>query len=92
MVLLVDSSGWATRLRFAEQQIVDLALRRANLYVSKVKIRVDPPSCDVEPEHRRLSHSAAHHLQLASRSIPDRDISRLFAAIAKTAAERTDCD
>lgn len=90
IVLLVDSSAWATRLRYSLPELKESAtlLRDAQ----KIRVKVRPVPCEPkEPPRRkpnRMSKSASDAILSCSQSIPDQSLSAALRRLAEHGAQK----
>lgn len=73
LLLLVDSSAWATRLRYQQRAIIRGLAQRLRLGVTHVEVRVRPWSTDVAPatQPRRLTPETRRLIRSCAGSVED---------------------
>ncbi|QQS55006.1 MAG: DUF721 domain-containing protein [Candidatus Competibacteraceae bacterium] len=79
-----DSSGWATRLRYALHNIRETLGQQLGIPLPKPRVRVVPPAFPPRPRRPRLTLTQrnAKLLEVTARNVPD---SRLSAALRRLA-------
>lgn len=84
LLVHTDSTGWATRLRYAEPAIRRALAQRLRLYVETVRIRVRPALTPpaAQPVERRISGANRDYIRRIAGYIDDEDLARALHALA----------
>src|SRR5699024_8536684 len=84
LVLHTDSTGWATRLRYAEALIQRGLAQRMRLQIERVLIRVRPALArtEAEPVERHISNAKRDYMRRIADYVDDAELARALLALA----------
>ena len=88
LILLTDSPVWQTRLRMFSQTILEALQQHAGITLTRVKIRLAPPTRTIEPytpPKRTLSSDSARVIDQTANCISDPELREAMLRLSKKA-------
>lgn len=94
LVLHTDSTGWATRLRYAEALIQRGLAQRMRLRVERVQIRVRPALARTQtmPVERHISSANCDYIRRIANHVDDAELARALRTLSNHGAAQATPD